>query len=372
MGTYLNPGNSAFAGIRNDIYIDKSGLIELINQSIETPRRLTCISRPRRFGKSFAAQMLCAYYDRSCDSSGLFGDLAISRTADYRTHLNHYDVIYLNMTAVLGETSADDFVAFIRRNIVRELVDAYPSMHVLEHFGATLASAVQASGSRFIMIIDEWDAPIRETPKIGQEYLTFLRALFKINTAAADPFAAVYMTGILPIRKDGAQPAIPDFREYSMLRPGPFASYVGFTVVEVRTLCAQTRTDFHEMKRWYDGYCLRGAGSVYNPYSVIKAVLYRDYDAYWTETSSAASLMHYISRNADGLRRTIAELTGGADVPVDTKGFSNDLTTFHGRDDVLTLLIHLGYLAYDEITKKARIPNEEVRLEFVRAVHMLR
>ena len=136
-----------------DIYIDKSGLIELINQSIETPRRLTCISRPRRFGKSFAAQMLCAYYDRSCDSSGLFGDLAISRTADYRTHLNHYDVIYLNMTDVLGETSADDFVAFIRRNIVRELVDAYPSMHVLEHFGATLASAVQASGSRFIMKI---------------------------------------------------------------------------------------------------------------------------------------------------------------------------------------------------------------------------
>lgn len=60
MGIYLNPGNSGFAGILNDRYIDKTGLIGLVNDSIETPRRLTCISRPRRFGKSFAAQMLYA------------------------------------------------------------------------------------------------------------------------------------------------------------------------------------------------------------------------------------------------------------------------------------------------------------------------
>lgn len=75
MTMYVNPGNSGFAGIRNDIYVDKSGLISLINETIETPRRLTCISRPRRFGKSFAARMLCAYYDKTCDSSPLFDDL---------------------------------------------------------------------------------------------------------------------------------------------------------------------------------------------------------------------------------------------------------------------------------------------------------
>ena len=78
MGNYLNPGNSGFSGIRNDIYVDKSGLIGLINQTIDTPRRLTCISRPRRFGKSFAAQMMCAYYDKTCDSAGLFDDLKIA------------------------------------------------------------------------------------------------------------------------------------------------------------------------------------------------------------------------------------------------------------------------------------------------------
>lgn len=78
MGMYLNPGNSGFEEIRNSRYVDKSGLISLVNRTIGTKQKLTCVSRPRRFGKSFAAQMLCAYYDRSCDSSGLFGDLAVA------------------------------------------------------------------------------------------------------------------------------------------------------------------------------------------------------------------------------------------------------------------------------------------------------
>ena len=211
MGTYLNPGNSAFTGIRNDIYIDKSGLIELMNQTIETPRRLVCISRPRRFGKSFAAQMLCAYYDKSCNSLNLFQDLEIAGKKDFMTHLNRYDVIYLNMTDVLGETSAKDFIGFIKRNIVRELAEAYPSLIVVEGFGATLVNAVQAAGNKFIMIIDEWDAPIRETPEIQREYLEFLRTLFKSSATTAKTFAAVYMTGILPIKKDGSQSAVSDF-----------------------------------------------------------------------------------------------------------------------------------------------------------------
>ena len=368
MGTYLNPGNSAFTGIRNDIYIDKSGLIELMNQTIETPRRLVCISRPRRFGKSFAAQMLCAYYDKSCNSLNLFQDLEIAGKKDFMTHLNRYDVIYLNMTDVLGETSAKDFIGFIKRNIVRELAEAYPSLIVVEGFGATLVNAVQAAGNKFIMIIDEWDAPIRETPEIQREYLEFLRTLFKSSATTAKTFAAVYMTGILPIKKDGSQSAVSDFQEFTMLKPAKFAPYVGFTEKEVQKLCEQSGTDFSEMKRWYDGYSLRGTGSIYNPNSVIKAILYSDFDSYWTESSAANSLLQYISADVNGLRKTIAELIGGVEVSVDTKGYSNDLITFRGKDDILTLLIHLGYLAYDEVTRKARIPNEEVRLEFMRSI----
>lgn len=369
MGFHLNPGNSGFSRIRNDLYIDKSGLIALINRTIDTTRSLTCVSRPRRFGKSFAAQMLCAYYDRTCDSSMLFHDLAIAKDTDYSKHLNQYDVIYVDMTGVRPfSNNYRSIVSYLNQKITEELKDAYPKIKPGLDLPYALDSVVNLSGNRFIMIIDEWDAPIREVPEIQEEYLMFLRSLFKNSAITAKVFAAVYMTGILPIKKDGSQSAISDFQEFTMLKPGPFAPYVGFTEEEVQHLCEDGNSDFSEMKAWYDGYSLRGVGSIYNPNSVVKSLLYGDYDSYWTETSAAGSLMNYISRDVSGLRKTVAELIGGVEVAVDTKGFSNDLITFRGRDDILTLLIHLGYLAYDETTKKARIPNEEVRLEFVRAI----
>ena len=192
MGNYLNPGNSGFAAIRNGIYVDKSGMIDLINKTIDTTEKLTCVSRPRRFGKSFAAKMLCAYYDRSCDSSALFEDLQIATdsryVASYRKHLNQYDVIYLDMTAVIGETSFGDLVPYIKRNVIRELVESYPKARAAEGFVPTLANTVQVTGTKFIMIIDEWDAPIREgkdETRTQREYLEFLRALFK-NSGATD------------------------------------------------------------------------------------------------------------------------------------------------------------------------------------------
>lgn len=371
MGTYLNPGNNGFTGIRNDLYIDKSGLIRLINQTIETPRRLTCISRPRRFGKSFAAQMLCAYYDKTCDSSCLFADLIIAGDEHYRKHLNKYDVIYLDMTGVIGETLITDIVPYVKRNIIRELSEMYPNLKVVEGFAATLANATALTGNKFIMIIDEWDAPIREAidqPNVQKEYLEFLRSLFKNSGTTAKIFAAAYMTGILPIKKDGSQSAISDFKEFSMIFPEDFAEYVGFTEAEVQELCAEHHSDFSMMKQWYDGYTLGKVGSIYNPNSIMEALRYNSYRSYWTETAAAKSLMNYISLDFDGLSKTIAELLGGIEVPVDTNGFANDLVTFQNRDDVLTLLIHLGYLSYNEETKKVHIPNEEIRLEFAKAI----
>ncbi len=375
MGNYLNPGNSGFAGIRNDIYIDKSGLIGLINQTIDTPRRMTCVSRPRRFGKSFAAQMLCAYYDRTCDSAGLFDGLEIAGDAQFHDYLNRYDVIYLDMTGVIGETSIEDMIPYIQRNVTRELTEQYPELKTVEGFTATLANAAAAVGNKFIMIIDEWDAPIRvakDYPDLQRKYLEFLRSLFKNSGMTSKTFAAAYMTGILPIKKDGSQSAISDFEEYSMLKPRQFAEYVGFTEDEVERLCRDYGSDFSKMKRWYDGYFFRRVSAVYNPSSVMKAIRNDDFDSYWTQTSAAESLMEYISLDFDGLSRTVTELIGGAETKVDTKGFANDLVTFRDRNDVLTLLIHLGYLVYDEETQKVRIPNEEIRLEFARAIRQIK
>ena len=371
MGTYLNPGNSGFQEIRSSRYVDKSGFISLINDTIGTKQKLTCISRPRRFGKSFAAQMLCAYYDRSCDSSYLFDDLAIAKDRQYQTYRNKYDVIYLDMTGVIGETFNTDMVAYIKRNIIRELAEQYPTLKVEEGFSSTLVNAVELTGTKFFMIIDEWDAPIREAsdqPQIQREYLEFLRSLFKNSGTTSKIFAAAYMTGILPIKKDGSQSAISDFKEFTMLHPWKFSRYVGFTENEVQKLCEEYHGDFSLMKQWYDGYRLSKTTSIYNPNSVMEAIRYQAYRSYWTETSAAKSLMGYIGLDFDGLSKTIAELIGGIEVPVDANGFANDLVTFRNRDDVLTLLIHLGYLSYNQETGMVCIPNEEIRQEFAKAV----
>lgn len=371
MGNYVNPGNSGFSGIRNDLYVDKTGLIRLINQTIDTPRRLTCVSRPRRFGKSFAAKMLCAYYDKTCNSAELFHDLDIADDTQYREHLNRYDVIYLDMTGIIGESSITEVIPYIQRNVIRELAEQYEHLKVAEGFMATLANAAEAAGNKFIMIIDEWDAPIREAkahPDLQKKYLEFLRTLFKNSGMTDKIFAAAYMTGILPIKKDGSQSAISDFLEYSMIKPRQFGEYAGFTEEEVRKLCSDHNRDFQRMKQWYDGYSFRGLASIYNPNSVIRAIHNDDFDSYWTQTSAAESLMGYINLNFDGLGRTVADLVGGVETKVDTNGFANDLVTFRNRDDVLTLLIHLGYLTYNEETQKVHIPNKEVRMEFSKAV----
>lgn len=163
MGIYLNPGNAAFTDIRNDVYVDKSGLIERINQSVNTPRRLSCVSRPRRFGKSFAAQMLCAYYDCSCDSSALFEDLEIAEMPSFREHLNHYNVIYVDITGAAPYTNHyKTLIPFLSENITREIMEIFPGVKKGASLPETLVNAASLNGNKFIMIVDEWDAPIRD------------------------------------------------------------------------------------------------------------------------------------------------------------------------------------------------------------------
>ena len=369
MGAYLNPGNSGFAEMLRSDYVDKTGMISLINSSIGTKKKLTCVSRPRRFGKSYAAQMLCAYYDKTCDSHGLFGDCLIAKAMGYEKHLNQYDVIYWDMTGIKPYTDQyRQLVPYLVRTTTEEITAQYPAVTVKEDFSGTLADAVEIAGNRFVIVIDEWDAPIRENPDIQSAYLEFLRSLFKNSGTTAKVFAAAYMTGILPIKKDGSQSAISDFREYTMIKPRKFGEYVGFTETEVMALCEKHEVDFAQMKQWYDGYDFPEIGAVYNPDSVMQAIENEDFDSYWTETSAAEGLIDYISKPYNGMARTIAELIGGVEVKINTNGFANDLVTFKGRDDVLTLMVHLGYLAYDSDRRTVHIPNEEIKREFQKAI----
>lgn len=371
MGKYLNIGNASFTAMTKGIYVDKTEMIAFINSTLGTKDKLTCVSRPRRFGKSYAAQMLCAYYDKSCDSGKLFAGLNISQDESFKKYLNKYDVIYLDITLFISSASdIKNVVSDINDKVIEEIRLAYPDVKEDDTLFHTLFNVADATGNRFIIIIDEWDALFREAKEdisLQKEYITLLRGLFK-SSFTDKMIEAAYMTGILPIKKYGTQSAMTDFREYSMLAPRRLAKYVGFTESEVKELCQKYDMDFNEIKRWYDGYSFSRIKSVYNPNSVMEAIKNEELGNYWTRTETYESLKLYIDLNEDGLKEAIMQMLGGAHIPIDTGTFQNDMTSIKCRDDVLTLLVHLGYLAYDSTDDTVFIPNEEIRQEFVRAI----
>ena len=373
MGIYLNPGNDAFQeAVNSEIYVDKSMLIAFTNKKTRTSQKNICVSRPRRFGKSMAADMLVAYYSRGCDSRELFKNLKIARNPSFEKHLNKYNVIHLNIPNFLEDAeNADDVIQFIKEDVMDELLHSFPDVQMPKRLTLTkaLATIFNATKVPFIFIIDEWDCIFREYKdnKNAQEaYLIFLRGLLKNQSYAA----LVYMTGILPIKKYGKHSALNMFDEYSMTNAEPIEEFTGFTEDEVRQLCQTYQMDFSETKKWYDGYSLNHH-SIYNPKSVVEAMMRKKFDNYWTKTETYESIRTYIEMNYDGLRDSIIEMIAGERKEIDTTTFTNDMVTFQIQDDVLTLLIHLGYLAYDFDTKEIFIPNYEIREQFISTVRVL-
>ncbi len=218
MGYYLNPSSPRYEKLKKSkAFVDKTDIFEILNENLGKEKSFFCLSRPRCFGKSVTAQMICSYYARCQDSSSLFDNLKIASFDDYKKHLNQHDVA------------------------------------------------------------------------------------------------------------------------------------------------------FHQMQQWYDGYSFKDVPHIYNPNSVVNAATYKKFIIYWTKTETFESLQEYIDMNMEGLRDDIVKLIAGEDVIVDVSTFSNDMVTFHSKDDVLTLLIHLGYLAIKGSTNLGvivHIPNEEIKLEF--------
>lgn len=374
MGVYLNPGNDAFQlALNDDIYVDKSGLIDFVNHRIGKRKRFICVSRPRRFGKSMAAEMLAAYYDRSCDSNEMFQGLEIAKSESYHKHLNQYDVIYLNIQQFLRVAGKpENLVPYIEDILLEELKEKYGGWAVqtrksLPYTLATIYSKDTSPNKGFVFIIDEWDClfrTARNNIEAQKAYLDFIRDLFKDRVYVK----MAYMTGILPIKKYGSHSALNDFDEFSMTHPDVLAKYVGFTEEEVKHLCSRYNKNFSEIQRWYDGYRLGDDIHVYNPKSVVDGMQSLKLRSFWTNTETYEALQIYIDLDEDGLKQAIIAMLSGESCEIDAGTFQNDMTTFRSRDDVLTLLVHLGYLAYDEMLKSVFIPNEEVKEEFVRAV----
>ena len=370
MGIYLNPGNISFAKtIRSEIYVDKTGLIACTNEYLNTRDHYLCVSRPRRFGKSMTLEMLAAYYSCGCDSRELFAGFKIAQHKDFEKHLNQYDLIYLNMQQFLIEADAGNVIKYLEQEVLRELRKVYGQY--LDREGIRLAAALREifveTGRQFIFLIDEWDCVMRERQEseaMQKQYLDFLRDLLKDQ-----PYVALaYVTGILPVKKYGQHSALNMFWEYSMTNQKMLEEYTGFTEEEVKELCGRYDMDFEEISSWYDGYRFKNYKHIYNPKSVVEAMTCRDCSNYWTSTETYEALKIYMEMDFDGLRAEIVQMLGGGRVRVNTRSFQNDMRNFNTKDDVLTLLIHLGYLGYASNEKEAFIPNKEIIEEFENAM----
>ena len=371
MGRYINTGNAGFQSVRNGEYVDKSGLISVVNGTLKSERRFSCVTRCRRFGKSMAARMLCAYYDRSCDSRALFADLMIAKDPSFEKHLNKYPVIYLDMTNFVSEKD-NGIVHKIDAELLADISKSYADIPVQEddNLISFLLRISEATQDQFIFIIDEWDAICREfdpDTEVMDRYVDWLRRMFK-SVDAVRIFACVYMTGILPIKKYKTQSALNNFLEYSMVEPIDMSSYFGFTKEEVRALAVKHHEDYDELEKWYDGYQIGDEPSVFNPNSVMSALRSRRCRSFWAATGAYDAVAHYIQMNYEGLKDDIIQMLAGGRCKVNPTKFQNDMSIIRSKDDVLTVLIHLGYLSYDWRRSECYIPNREVAGEMVNAI----
>lgn len=371
MGIYLNPENDKFRkSVNSEIYVDKTGLIEYANKVMDTEQQNICVSRPRRFGKSMAANMLAAYYSRGCDSRELFNNLKISKSVGFEEHLNKYDTIFINVQEFLSETKCmDEMIALIKKSILWEVLSEYPAFDYFnkDNLTRTLLDVYQNTKIPFIVIIDEWDCVFREyrsDDESQKKYLDFLRDLLKDKSY----LHLTYMTGILPIKKYGTHSALNMFSEFSMTNPRQLTEYVGFTEDEVFALCAKYHMDLEELREWYDGYHFVNGMTIYSPKSVVEAATSGICDSYWNQTETFEALRLYIDMNLEGLKDDVLGMMAGEKKAINIGTFTNDMTTFDSKDDVLTLLIHLGYLGYNFMDKCVYIPNREVQNEYVNAV----
>lgn len=376
MGIYLNPGTIEFQeSINSEIYVDKTMLIERTNAALRTKQKYMCISRPRRFGKSMAADMLAAYYGKDYDSAALFDGLEISHCETFSTHLNKYNVFKINMQEFLSMTqNVDKMLKVLQKRLIKELKYNYPEYVDCDNLVFAMQDIFSYTGQSFIVLIDEWDCLFREykqDEEAQRKYLDFLRVWLKDKGY----IALAYMTGILPIKKYGTHSALNMFMEYSMTDPGNMAEYFGFTEKEVENLCIEYGMNIEETKAWYNGYGLYSHNkqedilySIYNPKSVVEAMLRHRFGNYWNQTETYEALKIYIQMNMDGLKDAIIEMLADNSVRINIGTLHNDMTTFATRDDILTLLVHLGYLTYDVEKESVRIPNKEVAQEYINAI----
>ena len=375
MGIYLNPGNEVFRRtLAADIYVDKTMMLRVLNSFIDKGNNYVCISRPRRFGKTIASEMIAAYYSKGCDSHELFEGLKISGAEGYDEKLNQYNVIKIDLNSVYQNTlDKSSIITRLTLEIKEEMRRQFDGVVIKDDdsLAQSILRVYTATGDTFIILIDEYDVLVREqVPQaLLDKYLGFLSGLFKSSTLAP-AISLAYLTGILPMVRDKSQTRLNNFMEYSILDAGELTEFVGFTQDEVKGLCQEWGMDYEECRRWYDGYYQNGY-EIYNPESVVMSMYDKKFSNYWGNTSSYRVISDRLEANYKGSKDAVIRMLAGEKVPVNVSHYLNTMDCFATLDDALTYLIHTGYLAYNEEEENCRIPNLEIRKEWANAIAVM-
>ena len=382
MGIYVNPGNTKFIKkLNSKIYVDKSLMINELNELIETDDGFVCMSRARRFGKTMMTNLMSAYYSKNCDSREIFERLKLSKQEGWDRYLNSINVIQIDLQSFYSDAKdKSQTIQILQNNVVEELREQFPNVEVPTSSSIAKALSIihKELSETFVIIIDEYDVLIRDKnvpASLCNEYIEFLNALFKSNTTQ-EAISLAYLTGILPILRETVQSKLNNFAEYTMLKPGPFAQYFGLTSKEVKEICQKHNVDFEMCKLMYDGYSFKKSRKelcqpdddgeplihIFNPYSVVQAVTQDEFSNYWTTTSALESITLYIDANIAGIQDDIKSmLKEEKGIKINVRLYNNNVEHFTTKDEVFTYLIHLGYLAYDPTNGTCHIPNGEIK-----------
>ena len=375
MGNYLN-ARTAYDAYRRECgspyFVDKSRLLDELIQRMETTANYICITRPRRFGKSVAANMIACFFSRECRAEDIFDRLRIAQTDSYRSNVGKHDVIFISFNELPRKCrNYEEYIDRISDRLLEDLRKAYPKagIHEKDAVWDALLSVYQAYDSkRFIFVLDEWDFIFHRnfvTDRDKADYIDFLSNLLKGKAYVS----LAYMTGILPIAKYSSGSELNMFLEYSMTAREKFGEYFGFTEEETDDLYqrylvleASPKVSREGLRFWYDGYQTASGKRLYNPRSVVGALSDNQLGSYWTSSGPYDEIFYYIGANVDAVRDSLAFMVSGTPVPAKVQEYAATSMRLSTRDEIFSAMVVYGFLSYENGC--VRIPNKELMEKF--------
>lgn len=351
--------------LNSEYFVDKSAIIENISKRIRTNTKYVCITKPRRFGKTSILNMLGTYFGKAYNSKDIFDKLQISKSKNYRTYLNKYNIIHITLNDLPENGNTyEHYISLIRESLIDDIKECYPQLKDTKF--RKLSELLTATEDEFIFLIDEWDYIFSHElyPEHQGDFLEFLRDLLKDR-----PYVALtYMTGVLPIKKYSTGSALNMFKEYTMLKDPFFEEYFGFTESEVEMLCKkQTALSMDEIRDWYNGYQTKDGSRIYNPRSVICALEDAACQSYWTRTGKMDEVLFFLKYNIAEVRDDVVKMVNNMAVEIDIeKEYSAGQGNPVNRKDIYAAMVIYGLLSYHD--GELRIPNKELMIEFENAL----